>query len=1034
MDYIIKKTDYSTNGQFTIKPYTTNGPALPTQSVPLDEHAVSANTSLILLGKGMYDYGDIIASNFVHLLENFASPIEPAYPIQGQLWFNNSSGELFIYNAGSFTNNSLVINNQLATNLNVNNKRIVNMSTPVDNTDATNKQYVDATIISTVSSYVLKAGDTLNLNANLTLNGGEILGLPTVPSGNTAAASKLYVDTITSQYLPTVGGTVTGNLTMSADTHIYLPTPTGGFTLGGEVVNRSYVDTAITNASGFVHLTGDTITGTTTFDVSGFALTGINIGSHTFSITGDQVSKFVTNSKFGVTLYNMTPAYVTVSYNDIPIVSPTTALSLAAGSYDVDIAIDGGVATTYTVVATGTDNMTTMAALLDAAIPGASVSSVGSAFIITSNAIGSSSSIVITEPSSGTNPDLFAELDISLTATHNITTTGPQAIHQVFTTSFASFSPPTTTITVFEAIPAGATTGAITAMPGMVAINNTLTHLDGDFIISGIHIIDIGGNKLLNIGAPISDHDATTKEYVDAAVTAAFSAASDGTLASVTFVDGTLTFTSTIGAPIAVDNIAAIGHTHTTDDVVYNANTNTNSNSLIRDTLALTSPTYPAVKLSEALSTIDLILQNFTQPSSRYIHHIAYDTVSVFVQPTLNDLPINAITTGVLGTIEIVGDYTTTFLPGVNFKVINNSGISDTVFRTISTVFAAGNTTITVAYIDPAATLSGDIEEIYGALGLTGTAITRYGSDSTINLSGNTNIPSNGDYLIDSINVNTNGTITFLYADSSTPFPTATGSNGNVLSYELLVLESFEVESNHLSICKNGIKQYNNTRGTARIFLPSGSGIDSTELPSGSYSFDISVDGSPNETITINVSYSPIPVISGDVSTNVWTITGTPTLNQFTPFTIYDNVGGGNGTYTVKSTTVVGSNTEIEVFENIIGTPTASGNFRIEYTYDDMFMDIQTAFSTAFPSNPPVIRYFHGNWYIYSPTSGAGSSINITDTGMFAALSPNSSVVTTVTGVDYGYEEVGTPFTRSSHVRLPSLPTIGDVYELINIG
>lgn len=43
---------------------------------------------------------------------------------------------------------------------------------------------------------VSTAGDTMDLNANITFNGGEVLGLPSTPSGATAAASKAYVDTL----------------------------------------------------------------------------------------------------------------------------------------------------------------------------------------------------------------------------------------------------------------------------------------------------------------------------------------------------------------------------------------------------------------------------------------------------------------------------------------------------------------------------------------------------------------------------------------------------------------------------------------------------------------------------------------------------------------------------------------------------------------------------------------------------------------------------------------------------------------------
>ena len=49
----------------------------------------TTDTSLKLLGKNFFGYGEIVAENFVHLLEHFASDTAPANPVDGQLWFQN---------------------------------------------------------------------------------------------------------------------------------------------------------------------------------------------------------------------------------------------------------------------------------------------------------------------------------------------------------------------------------------------------------------------------------------------------------------------------------------------------------------------------------------------------------------------------------------------------------------------------------------------------------------------------------------------------------------------------------------------------------------------------------------------------------------------------------------------------------------------------------------------------------------------------------------------------------------------------------
>ena len=53
----------------------------------------TADTSLSLIGKNYPNFGQKLAENFVHLLENFASPIPPNNPIEGQLWYNTANQE-----------------------------------------------------------------------------------------------------------------------------------------------------------------------------------------------------------------------------------------------------------------------------------------------------------------------------------------------------------------------------------------------------------------------------------------------------------------------------------------------------------------------------------------------------------------------------------------------------------------------------------------------------------------------------------------------------------------------------------------------------------------------------------------------------------------------------------------------------------------------------------------------------------------------------------------------------------------------------
>ncbi len=75
-------------------PYTINfsdPTKLDTISVPdMPPGINTVDTSLALVGRGYPNYGQKIAENFVHLLENFAGPIPPQNPIEGQLWYDTS--------------------------------------------------------------------------------------------------------------------------------------------------------------------------------------------------------------------------------------------------------------------------------------------------------------------------------------------------------------------------------------------------------------------------------------------------------------------------------------------------------------------------------------------------------------------------------------------------------------------------------------------------------------------------------------------------------------------------------------------------------------------------------------------------------------------------------------------------------------------------------------------------------------------------------------------------------------------------------
>ena len=85
MAYTVNKT----NSSASVSAYTVQDSVLNTQ------------TDLSFIGKGYAGYGETVAENFLHLLENFSNTSAPSKPITGQLWYDETNNKLKVYD-GSF--------------------------------------------------------------------------------------------------------------------------------------------------------------------------------------------------------------------------------------------------------------------------------------------------------------------------------------------------------------------------------------------------------------------------------------------------------------------------------------------------------------------------------------------------------------------------------------------------------------------------------------------------------------------------------------------------------------------------------------------------------------------------------------------------------------------------------------------------------------------------------------------------------------------------------------------------------------------
>ena len=79
----------------------TNTSSSPNQ-YSVQDGVVNTQTDLSFIGKGYAGYGELIAENFLHLLENFSNTSAPSKPVQGQLWYDSSANRLKVYTGSSF--------------------------------------------------------------------------------------------------------------------------------------------------------------------------------------------------------------------------------------------------------------------------------------------------------------------------------------------------------------------------------------------------------------------------------------------------------------------------------------------------------------------------------------------------------------------------------------------------------------------------------------------------------------------------------------------------------------------------------------------------------------------------------------------------------------------------------------------------------------------------------------------------------------------------------------------------------------------
>jgi microcystin-dependent protein len=84
-------------------PYTVNFTDSANKSpITVFDNTSNTDTTLTFPGRNVTGYGQIIAENFLSLLENFSSSTQPVNPIEGQLWYDSSTGIMMLWDNTSW--------------------------------------------------------------------------------------------------------------------------------------------------------------------------------------------------------------------------------------------------------------------------------------------------------------------------------------------------------------------------------------------------------------------------------------------------------------------------------------------------------------------------------------------------------------------------------------------------------------------------------------------------------------------------------------------------------------------------------------------------------------------------------------------------------------------------------------------------------------------------------------------------------------------------------------------------------------------
>lgn len=168
-------------------PYTVDWPDAGKTPIIVNDGTVDTSTTLKLIGRNYSRFGEALNENFLKLLANSADDTAPTNPNEGQLWYNTTESQLYLYDNGAWwpigfqAGGTRVVARRRLDTLGVYHYTIetivdsdivtIQVSDTTAWTPATTEYLEDGLTLLSTQFPVLQAGDNMNTTANFKFRG-----------------------------------------------------------------------------------------------------------------------------------------------------------------------------------------------------------------------------------------------------------------------------------------------------------------------------------------------------------------------------------------------------------------------------------------------------------------------------------------------------------------------------------------------------------------------------------------------------------------------------------------------------------------------------------------------------------------------------------------------------------------------------------------------------------------------------------------------------------------------------------------------